>query len=551
MGVDYMPRKKFLVALSLLVAIITIIASPASAQLPYVQDLAIYSRVLRSVQEDALNSACIRLDGRCLFKLAATDSEVLADRINEIQKRFSQVTTEYLADSNPQGEVTIRDNGNLQDIYLEFNDNRSERLFTVTNSDAIGSDVGVPIRARQLQSQIQEGLKLAIKERSPEFLRKQIIIGLSTFALIWVLNFPLIEEINKLQHSARGLAPSPNLKSLSIADQLARRQQWNLTEIKYRLLQIFQLLVWGGTALFILNLVPQTRIIPFLLIAVLRIPFRISIVAALVYILIRSTFFLIAKVSAAAIESQTNDLRVNQRGKLRINTTTRILRSAATIIWSGIGILIAFWINGVNLAPFLAGAGILGLGVSLASQNLIKDAINGFIIIWDDRYAVGDIVDIGTVSGLVENINLRITQLRDAEGRLITVPNSAVEIVANRSSQWSRADLSIPVAYQTDIDRAIAVIQEVAEAIATDPQWQDRIWEFPNILGIEQFSDRGILIRVWIKTEPLQQWDVAREFRRRIKIAFDKADIPIPVPQQQILLEKKKLFNQDLSGMRD
>jgi small conductance mechanosensitive channel len=193
----------------------------------------------------------------------------------------------------------------------------------------------------------------------------------------------------------------------------------------------------------------------------------------------------------------------------------------------------------------------LGLGLSLASQNLIKDAINGFIIIWDDRYAVGDIVDIGTVGGLVENINLRITQLRDAEGRLITVPNSAVDIVANRSSQWSRADLSIPVAYQTDIDRAIEVIHEVAEAIAADPQWQDRIWEFPNILGIEQFSDRGILIRVWIKTEPLQQWDVAREFRRRVKIAFDKADIPIPVPQQQILLEKKKLFNQDFSGMRD
>ncbi|MGL5794276.1 MAG: mechanosensitive ion channel family protein, partial [Waterburya sp.] len=427
-----MPRKKFLVALSFLVAVIISITPPASAQLPYLQDLAIYSRVLRSAQETALNSACIRLDGRCLFKLAATDSEVLSDRINEIQKRFGQVTAEYLADTDNQANVTIQQNGNLEDIYLNFGDNRQERLFTVTNPDALANDVSVAIRARQLKSEIEQGLEVAIEERSHQYLRKQIVIGLSIFLTIWLLNFPLTSQISKFHQLSRGLAPSPTLKSLSILDQLARRQQWNLAEIRYRLLQIVQVLIWVGGTLFILNLFPQTRIISFLLIAILIIPFRIAIVGAIIYILIRLTFFLIAKLSAAAVESQTSDLRINQRGKLRINTTTRILRSAATIIWTSIGILIAFWINGVDLAPFLAGAGILGLGLSLASQNLIKDAINGFIIIWDDRYAVGDVVDIGTVGGLVENINLRITQLRDAEGRLITVPNSAVDIVANR-----------------------------------------------------------------------------------------------------------------------
>ncbi|MGL5077237.1 MAG: mechanosensitive ion channel family protein, partial [Waterburya sp.] len=149
-----MPRKKFLVALSFLVAVIISITPPASAQLPYLQDLAIYSRVLRSAQETALNSACIRLDGRCLFKLAATDSEVLSDRINEIQKRFGEVTAEYLANTDNQATVTIQQNGNLQDIYLNFGDNRQERLFTVTNSDALANDVSVVIRARQLQSTI-------------------------------------------------------------------------------------------------------------------------------------------------------------------------------------------------------------------------------------------------------------------------------------------------------------------------------------------------------------------------------------------------------------
>lgn len=537
-----MLRKKLCIILIVIIGITSTVLPVSAAQLPFVQDIAIYSRLLRQVQENSLNSACIRLDGRCLFKLSATDSELLGDRINEIQKRFAQVSADSLAVPDSQIEVTVKPNGNLQDLYITVGD-RSERLFTVTNIDAEANDVGVPVRTRQLEFAIEQGLETAKKERSPQYLRQQVVIGFCILFVVWLVNFPLDRKVRALRKSAKKLAPTSKLKTLSITDQLAQRQKWNLTEIQFRLLQIAQILIWCGGALGILNLYPQTRIIPFLLIASLRIPFRISMIVLIVYFLVRLTYFLIAKISAAAIDTQSSDLKVNQRGKLRINTTTRILRSTVTIIWVGVGILAAFWINGVNLAPLLTGAGIFGLGLSLASQNLIKDAINGFIIIWDDRYAVGDVVDIGTVGGLVENINLRITQLRDAEGRLITIPNSAVEIVSNRSSQWSRADLIIPVAYQTDIDCALEVIEQVAQALAEDCQWCDRIWEFPQILGVDQFSDRGILIRVWIKTEPLQQWDVAREFRRRVKIAFDRAGIPIPIPQQQILFDQKKALN--------
>lgn len=534
---NFMLRSKFLVILSILVAIITIsIATPAEAQLPFIQDLAIYSRILRQAQTNSLYSACIRLDGRCLFKLAATESELLSNRINEIQERFRMVTDDYLTAKTSQPLVSIQKNGNLKDIYLTVSE-QPERLFTVTNPDARFYSITLQSRAEQIQLAIAQGLKFAVEERTPQYLRKQIIRGICIVMFIFLFNFPLTWRIKQIRTSTRRLAPSSATKTLSIAEQLERRQRWNLGEIQYRLWQLLQALFWGGTPLFILNLFPQTRIVSFLLIAGFRIPFRIAIVTLITYILIRLSYFLIAKLSEAAIESQLDDLRVNQRGRLRVNTTTRILRSTLTIIWVGIGILLAFWVNGVNVAPILAGAGIFGLGLSLASQNLIKDAINGFIIIWDDRYAVGDIVDIGEVSGLVENINLRITQLRDAEGRLITVPNSAVDIVANRSSQWSRADVNIPVAYQTDIDCALNIIYQVAEVFTVDSEWQERIWEFPNILGVEKFSDRGILIRVWIKTEPLKQWEVAREFRRRVKIAFDQAGIPIPAPQKQILFD--------------
>ena len=532
-----------LIAIIIAIAIITAGVVPAaSAQLPFVQDIAIYSRLLRQVQEESFNSACIRLDGRCLFKLAATDPDLLSDRIDEIQRRFSEVTSDYLA-SGSKTEVVARPNGNLQDLYLIVEDDY-ERLFTVTNIDGKANDVGVLVRTKQLEFEIEAGLKKARQERSPDYLKRQIALGIAAFAFIWLGNFPLRRGVKSLRKSARQLAPTDSLKTLSVNEQLARRQKWNLTEIQYRLLQLIQVLVWSGGTMWILNLYPQTRIILFLLIAILRVPFRIALVGLAVYFLIRLTYLFIAKLSAAAIDTQTEDVKINQRGKLRINTTTRIMRSAVAVIWMSVGILAAFWVNGVNLAPLLTGAGIFGLGLSLASQNLIKDAINGFIIIWDDRYAVGDIVDIGSVSGMVENINLRITQLRDAEGRLITVPNSVVEIVSNRSSQWSRADISIPVAYQTDIDRALEVIQQVAKAITEDSLWQERIWEFPNILGVEQFSDRGILVRVWIKTEPQQQWDVAREFRRRVKIAFDNAGIPIPIPQQQILFDSQTIKSQ-------
>ena len=154
----------------------------------------------------------------------------------------------------------------------------------------------------------------------------------------------------------------------------------------------------------------------------------------------------------------------------------------------------------------------------------------------EDQYALGDVLTVGDVGRLVENLNLRITQVRDAEGRLITIPNSEVKIVANLSSRWSRADLNIPVAYQTDIDQALKLIETVGLDMDKDAVWEHQIIEPPDVLGIENFGERGLIIRVWIKTQPLKQWVVAREYRRRLKVAFDKAGISIPIPQQSVWL---------------
>jgi small conductance mechanosensitive channel len=143
---------------------------------------------------------------------------------------------------------------------------------------------------------------------------------------------------------------------------------------------------------------------------------------------------------------------------------------------------------------------------------------------------------VGNYTGLVENINLRLTQIRDAEGRLISIPNSEIKIVANLSNQWSRADVNIPVDYNADIDQALKLIEETANQMKNEDPWRDMILEDPQVLGIENFSDRALMIRVWIKTQPLKQWDVSREFRRRLKIVFEAANIPIPLPQHHIIV---------------
>ena len=223
---------------------------------------------------------------------------------------------------------------------------------------------------------------------------------------------------------------------------------------------------------------------------------------------------------------------VNKRLELRVNTVSQLAKSIITIILIVVGFFFSLAAIGVNITPFLAGAGIIGLALSFASQSFIKDALNGFLIILEDQYAVGDIISLDEVSGMVENINLRITQLRDAEGRLITVPNSEIRIVANLSSQWSRADINIPLNYDVNLEQALEVIANTATDIGKDSQWQQFILESPQILGVEKFSDRAIIIRVWIKTEPLKQWDVSREFRRRLQIAFTNAGIPLTAPQQ-------------------
>lgn len=211
-----------------------------------------------------------------------------------------------------------------------------------------------------------------------------------------------------------------------------------------------------------------------------------------------------------------------------------LLRSAVAVaVWSVAAVMMLGQL-GIAVGPLLAGAGIVGVAIGFGSQHAVRDMLAGLFMLVEDQYGVGDIIDTGPATGVVEGITLRTTKVRDVNGTLWHVPNGTIDRVGNFSQQWARALLDIEVAYDTDIARARRVIAEVAVEMSEDPAWSARILERPEVWGVETLGANGIAIRLVVKTQPLTQWEVARELRYRIKNAFDAEGIEIPFPQRVV-----------------
>lgn len=421
---------------------------------------------------------------------------------------------------------------------------------TVNSQDAnLNLGQGEPRElAENIRESLRQDLQRARQERQPQFLinRSQIAVGIALAMLVASWGVTRWQNRSRKKFLQSNSSPPPTAKQ--ITTKLNQQQHQHLQEVKKRLFQLTQAGIWGSGNFIILGLFPYTRTLQIAILSAAKIPLRLTVIVVGTYVVIRLVYALIDRFTTTLISSGALlTSEASERLQLRVSTFSGVTKSIATIICVILAILLALVTLGIDIVPLLAGASLVGVAVSLASQNLIKDAINGFLIILEDQYALGDVINVGDVGGLVENLNLRMTQLRDAEGRLITIPNSEIKIVANLSSRWSRADLTVPVDYQADIDQALNLINDVALKMNQDPFWQRRILETPQVLGIDNFGDRGLVIRVWIKTQPLKQWDVAREYRRRLKIAFDQAGILIPVPQQAIWIND----NQPLREMKN
>ncbi len=245
------------------------------------------------------------------------------------------------------------------------------------------------------------------------------------------------------------------------------------------------------------------------------------------------------RISRSLIDRLLHSWKVNpltplaeaQRVALRSTTIAEALKGLATFGLVVIGIIWTLDLFDVPTSSIVAGGAIIGLAISFGSQSLIKDLVNGCLILLEDQFAVGDVIKIGENSGLVENLNLRVTQLRNGEGQLITIPNSNIMNVSNLTRLWSRVDFSIVVDYDNDPKHVLEVLRQVSQQMYQEPDWRDRLLEAPEVLGIDDLSHTGMLVRVWLKTAPMQQWSVGREFRLRVRQAFAANNIAIGKPQ--------------------
>ncbi|MBD1871811.1 mechanosensitive ion channel family protein [Cyanobacteria bacterium FACHB-471] len=520
-----------------------------------------------------IDTQSVYLDGNQLFIVAAPDitvddpndlengSSALNARVNSIETQLKQIVN---ADFNPATLQLTSEYVEAEEVFVinasygtGENETNEDYLLTVNALDAQANGVDdLETWTNELTERIEGALLRAEQERRPDSLRQQISIASGILLVMIVASFLLtvFQQQAKQKHrfiTARREADAQEMSAAAdtgnptemttalLQRQMHNRQQHNLNEIQRRLFQLGQVFIWGGGTLIILGLFPYTRWVQPLILNWnwIQFPLYITLTLFSTYVAIRISDVLIDRFFLVLQSGTSFRAETSQRLALRFSTFSRVAKSIIAVLLVSSGIVTSLAVVGIEIAPLLAGAGIIGLGISFASQSLIKDIINGFLILFEDQYGVGDVIIVGDVAGLVENMNLRITQLRNEEGRLITVPNSEIRIVQNLSKEWSRVDLTITIANNANLDEALKVVNDVAQEMSHDRHWRSLILESPLLLGVDKLDHIGSMIRLWIKTQPLKQWDVAREYRRRLKLALDEAGIAIGVPQQSLVFK--------------
>jgi small conductance mechanosensitive channel len=227
---------------------------------------------------------------------------------------------------------------------------------------------------------------------------------------------------------------------------------------------------------------------------------------------------------AAAAERAERAL-IDERRKQRVRALGSILRSAASVTIFTIAGFAVLGELGINLAPLLASAGVVGIAVGFGAQNLVRDYLSGIFMLLEDQYGVGDVITVGDATGTVETVTLRLTRMRDVNGIVWHIRNGTIEKVGNESQGWARAVIDFPVPYQADLSAIRRLLSETAEDLWNEPYWRTFMIEKPEVWGAQQVTSAVVTMRIVVKTAPLRQWEVEREMRARVKASLDTAGI--------------------------
>lgn len=262
---------------------------------------------------------------------------------------------------------------------------------------------------------------------------------------------------------------------------------------------------------------------------------RIVVILALTWVALR----LAKRISAGLIHllmRQKEDEEFQKRTKT-LGNVARYVLIFVIIAVSSITLLKEL---GIDIGPILATVGIGGLAIGFGAQSLVKDVIGGFFILLEDQIRVGDVVEIGGKSGVVERISLKTTVLRDLSGNVHYVPNGRIDVVTNMTKEYSQYVFNIGVAYREDVDDIMKIIKEVDDGMRSDPEFKDDIIAPIEVFGLDQFADSAVIIKARTTTLPIKQWRVAREFNRRLKKRFDELKIEIPFPHVTLYMGEGK-----------
>jgi len=262
---------------------------------------------------------------------------------------------------------------------------------------------------------------------------------------------------------------------------------------------------------------------------------RVLVVLVLAFLLLKVLDATTKRLAARAeSEGDTAEALAAREHQKRTKTLLDIVaKTGRVVIWLFVAMLLLTQV-GVNVAPLIAGAGIVGLAVGFGAQELVRDVITGFFMLLENQIRVGDVAVVNGTGGSVERLSLRTVVLRDLSGVVHVFQNGKISTLANMTKDWSAMVFEIGVAYKEDTDQVVDVMREVAEGLQGDDAFKLKILEPMEIFGIESFGDSAVIVEARLKTQPIEQWTVGREYRRRLKKAFDARNIEIPFPHQTL-----------------
>lgn len=261
---------------------------------------------------------------------------------------------------------------------------------------------------------------------------------------------------------------------------------------------------------------------------------RIVLLLIVVWVALVMVRTLLRRLEAALLQKSKEQGDVPSEAAKRAETLVRLLRQGVMILIWLMGLLLILRQLGIDVGPILASAGVVGLAVGFGAQNLVRDVISGFFMILENQVRVGDVAIINGTGGLVERVNFRTIVLRDLAGTVHVFPNGTVNTLANMTREWSAFVFNIGVAYKEDVDKVVTVLKRVGKELREDETFGPLMQDDIEVFGIDKFGDSAMVIQGRLKTLPIKQWDVGREFHRRIKLAFDAEGIEIPLPHRSI-----------------